>query len=117
MKLSAKTILLSTVSVLALLFWAGCDKDLSNADCDSVSSAYSADVKPLIIANCTAAGCHNAGSARGDFTTYAGLKAVADNGQLNQRVNERRDMPPSGSLSREDRLKIKCWITHGAPDN
>ena len=84
----------------------------------SINSAYNANIKPIITANCTfIGGCHAAGSAYGDLSTHAGLKAKVDNGSLNTRVLVDKNMPPSGALSLDDRKKIKCWINNGAPNN
>lgn len=102
---------------IVALPWIACNKDLSNIDCGSIPATYATDVKPIITANCSTSGCHGAGSHNGDFTTYAGLKTVADNGQLDNRVNVARDMPPSSQLSLDDRKKIKCWINNGALNN
>lgn len=102
--------------VFAVLFSCS-DKDLSDIDCSNIASTYSTDIKPIISNNCTLSGCHAAGSPNGDFTTYTGLKSVADNGKLNEQVIIDKKMPPSGPLSLDDRKKIKCWLNNGAPNN
>lgn len=91
--------------------------DLNNVDCSTINAGYNANVKPILSGNCLSSGCHNSGSANGDFTTYAGLKAKADNGSLNNRVVEQRNMPPSGALSTDNLKSIKCWINSGSPNN
>ena len=103
---------------VALLF-TGCKKEetLDNIDCSKVNAAYSANIKPLINTNCVSSGCHNANSTNGDFTAHAGLKSKADNGSLNNRVIQQKNMPPSGSLTSDDLKKIKCWINSGSPNN
>ena|ERR1041385_390194 len=100
-------------------YFLSCKKkdEYADLDCSQISSAYNANIKPIINANCNSSGCHGAGSSNGDFTVYAGLKAKADNGSLNTRVLEDKTMPPSGALSLDDRKKIKCWINNGAPNN
>ena len=90
---------------------------IDNANCSKVSSEYSANIRSIIDANCLSSGCHNVSSVNGDFTNYAGLKAVADKGKLQDRVINQKNMPPSGSLPLEDLKKIKCWISSGAPNN
>ena len=92
------------------------EKD-SKVDCNTLSAAYTANVKPIIVGNCLSSGCHNAGSTNGDFNTYAGLKTSADNGSLNKKVVQDKSMPPTGSLSQDDRNKIQCWVSAGAPNN
>lgn len=111
-------ILLSTS--ISLFF--GCKKkdkkdDLNNLDCSKINSSYSSDIKPIIAANCLSSGCHSAGSANGDLTTYEGVKAKVDNGSIDNRVIQQRTMPLSGSLAMDDLKKIKCWLNSGASNN
>ena len=107
------------ISFLALLAIQSCKKKdpLDNVDCSKVNAAYAVNVKPIINANCVSSGCHNANSVNGDFTSYAGLKAKADNGSLNSRVIQQKTMPPSSPLSLSDLKSIKCWIDSGSPNN
>ena len=88
--------------------------DLNNLDCSAINSKYASDIKPIIDANCLASGCHNTGSANGDFTTYSGLKAKADNGSLDNRVIQQRNMPLAGSLRIGDLKKIEWCLNSGA---
>jgi len=111
-----RTKLFFLVFLLALT-WLSCDKDLDKVDCTNVPASYNDHIKPLVTTNCALPGCHAAGSSNGDYTTYAGLKAVADNGKLEDRVIHDRDMPPGQPLSLDDRKKIKCWLNNGAPNN
>ena len=116
MKNLGKIILLGLVAVSVYLF--SCKKDdYKNLDCSTISSGFNANIKPIIDANCISSGCHNSGSSNGDLTTYLGCKAKVDNGQMNARVLEDKNMPPSKPLSLDDRKKIKCWIESGAPNN
>ncbi len=85
--------------------------------CDSIYESYQLTIVPIINSNCTTSGCHDAGSPSGNFTTYNGLKAKVDNGALRKRVLEDKDMPPSGSLSQEERDKLNCWLEKAAPNN
>ncbi len=108
--------------LLLLALAASCSKkqnpnDLSNIDCSSINAKYAADIKPIMSASCIYSGCHEAGSSRGDFTAYAGLKAVADKGSLESKVIKDQSMPPSGPCSLDNRKQIQCWINAGAPNN
>jgi len=105
------------LAAVALLAVGSCRDDLRDIDCSSINSAYTANISPIILNSCVSPGCHNAGSTNGDFTTYAGLKAVADDGSLDDAVNIKKTMPKNGSLSVDDRKKIRCWINNGAPNN
>lgn len=87
------------------------------ADCGIENVTFSADILPLVQANCAISGCHVAGTGRTILTEHARIKAVADNGQLNQRVFISKDMPPSGPLSSCQMKVLKAWIEQGAPNN
>ena len=111
--------ILFTVLIIFCTVIYNCKKDeYKNLDCSTISSAYTANIKPIINSNCTSSSCHGAGSSNGDYTSYAGLKAKVDNGSLDNRVLQKKDMPKNASpLSLDDRKKIKCWIEGGAPNN
>ena len=94
-----------------------------------IQVSYLNDIRPILMTYCFGTGpqrCHvtntNQG-ANGDFTTYAGIKAKADNGSLEARVlNPLGGMPPSYTtgpipVTEEDKLKIRYWIDAGAPNN
>ena len=105
-------------SPFVLLYIYSCKKnEYKNIDCNSIQAKYSSDIFPIINSKCNSSGCHGAGSSKGDFTNYQGLKAKADNGSIEKRVLVNKDMPPSGSLSSEERNKIKCWLNNGAQNN
>lgn len=95
-----------------------CKKDdYKNLDCGSTPNTYSNEIAPMVSKNCSAAACHGSGSANGDYTSYVGLKVVADKGSLENKVLHDKTMPPSKPLPLEDRRKLKCWIEAGAPNN
>lgn len=113
-----KTILLFLL-IVGIACWNGCKKkdEYKNLNCSSINSSYTSSIKPIIDANCTASGCHGAKSPNGDYTTYEGLLIRVNNGTLSKRVLYTKDMPQNGSLSLDDRDKIKCWLDSGAPKN
>ena len=110
-----------------ILFSLACTKEESNPpaeeiDCMGITSTYSADVKAIIDLSCAISGCHVNGFIRGDFTTYEGLKTEIDNGSVQLRTIEQRDMPPSNSsgptsLTDAQIQLLHCWIEDGAPNN
>ena len=114
-----KTVLASVLIIFIFSFLENCKKDdLKNLDCSKVSATYSGSIKPLVTSQCaTSNGCHGVGSSRGDYTTYSGLKAAADNGSLENKTINDKSMPPSGALSLDDRKKIKCWLNNSSPNN
>lgn len=86
--------------------------------CDTVSVSYSADIQPILAANCYE--CHSDGSNVAGFTfdAHAELKNYADGGSLVARINDASNpMPPSGLLSSCDREKIEAWVKAGAANN
>ncbi len=94
----------------------------SQATACTATISYSLTIASIISANCSSSGaCHGTSSVNGDYTTYAGLKADASNGKLNNRVvvnnnthNAPAYVPP---ISATDRDKINCWIQQSAPNN
>jgi len=74
-------------------------------------------ISSLTASKCNSASCHGSGSSNGDFTAYAGIKPLADNGRLETRVLDLQDMPRNGSLTSEQLGQFKCWLDDGAPDN
>jgi hypothetical protein len=115
-----KIILITSCIVAICMVLQNCKKkdDLKNVDCSTVAATYNSDIKLLMTSQCTSGGgCHGTGSSRGDYTSYAGLKAAADNGSLESKTITNKSMPPSGALSLDDRKKIKCWLNNGSPNN
>jgi uncharacterized membrane protein len=83
----------------------------SSVDCASIT--YSATIQPLVATKCAISGCH-----AGSYGTYAGLKTIADNGNLYDQVIGSNNMPTGGvDMSCEQRAQIECWINAGAPNN
>lgn len=117
--MNKKTILLACILALAIAVPFACKTQKSSTaavdKCAGVAATYSADIKPIIDANCLK--CHGAGSPKGDFTTYEGLKTVAASGELEFKVIHQQSMPPKGPLPEEDRKKISCWLSSGFQNN
>lgn len=82
--------------------------------CDSTIS-YADDVVPIVSTHCV--GCHDGFTVSSDFSSYANLKIVADNGALKQKVYTTHDMPQGGTMPDGDRIILKCWAQQGAPNN
>jgi hypothetical protein len=88
---------------------------------DTVNVTYSLTVKNIITNKCQ--GCHSGGSPQAgiNLSTYAGLKAEADNGRLWGAVNHNpgySPMPKNGSkLSICELTQIQKWIGAGSPNN
>jgi hypothetical protein len=99
------------------LFFSCGKKEYKDVDCSAHPHLYSAHIKPIISTSCAIPGCHVAGFADGDFTSYSGVKASIDAGKFQKAVLYKKNMPESGPLPLEERQKINCWIEDGAPDN
>ncbi|THU37194.1 cytochrome c [Niastella caeni] len=84
-------------------------------NCNGAHTSFSADVFPIIQANC-ANSCHGTGSTNGPgpLTTYEQIKNAA------QRIKPAvvsRYMPKVGSLTTSQIKSISCWVDAGAPNN
>lgn len=102
----------------------GTNPDMMQEDpCDGVTATFSDDVLPILNAACALSGCHvTGGQGSGNFESYAGVKAKADNGSLLNRAVIQGNMPPSNSsgpqsLTDDQKLAIQCWIDAGAMNN
>jgi hypothetical protein len=111
-----KYYLLYGITILMVAF--GCKKrdEYKDQNCSSVNATYQNSIKPIIDRSCTLSGCHDAGSANGNYTTYEGVLARVKNGTLSKRVLYEKDMPRDKPLSLDERKLIKCWIDNGAPE-
>lgn len=88
--------------------------------CDTTNTTYSGFIKPLMDAKCV--NCHSGASPSGqiDLSTYAAIKAQADNGKLYGSIAQLsgyKPMPQGGKLSNCDISKVKIWVDRGAPQN
>ena len=92
-----------------------CDK------CDTTDFKYSTAIKQIMQNKCQ--GCHNPALLGGniDLSTYAGVKAVADNGKLYGSIIWTAGfsaMPKGGVKMPECEIRqIKKWIDAGSPNN
>lgn len=119
MRMKKNILIASAAIAIMTVTLAGCREkdDMSGFDCTVTNAKYSTDILPIVTASCVKSGCHDAGSSKGDYTTYDGLKAKVDNGTLQERVVEKQNMPKGGDLLPEQRARIKCWIVAGGPNN
>lgn len=91
------------------------------SECDTVNMKYTADVVPILSANCYS--CHGNGNASAGVTldSYAGVKFVAESGDLIGTITHASGYPamPQGGakLSDCDINKIKSWIANGTQNN
>lgn len=89
--------------------------------CDTVNMTYSADIKPILQANCY--GCHGNGAATAGISldSYSGVEKQAKNSNLVGVITHSSGYPamPLGKpkLSDCDINKIKDWVARGAQNN
>lgn len=86
------------------------------AQCDTTAMSFSADIKPIIEANCVS--CHTPGGQEevSPFNDYDGVVSYSD--QIVERVKGVGSiMPPTGKLPACDQQKIESWVKAGAPNN
>ncbi|MFT5724350.1 MAG: hypothetical protein ACI9JN_001469 [Bacteroidia bacterium] len=88
--------------------------------CDTSNVTFSMNVWPIIDATCR--GCHAGSAASGGvkITNYNQLKAIVDNGNLENvlsRNGPKSPMPPGGPLQKCASDQIRIWIAEGAKDN
>lgn len=89
--------------------------------CDTTNVKYSTHIKPLIENNCQ--GCHSGASPGGgiDLATYAGVKAIADDGKLFGTISYLSgysQMPKNGNKLTDCQINmVKIWINQGSPQN
>lgn len=96
-----------------LFLFVSCEEDLILTG-EEVS--YAADIRPLIDQNCTASGCHGAGSLEFELLTYNQVKLEA--ADIRQLIWVEQDAPHySVALSDADREKFKDWVDGGALNN
>lgn len=88
--------------------------------CDSTAT-WSADIQPLIQAQCVS--CHQGASASGglDLSTHANVQNSTLNGSLIDRIQRGSGdplaMPPSGPLTNCNQAKFRVWERGGALPN
>lgn len=98
------------------------EEDLNGgATCSSSNMTYTANIKPILQSFCFS--CHGNGLSENgvNFDTYAGVKAVVDNGKLIGVITHSAGFPamPQGGAKLSDCniSKIQDWINHGALNN
>lgn len=119
-----RTTIVATSSVVFLLmtFVAGCTREPELDGYPEVS--FINEVKPIISANCTQAGCHT--GSRGEFPLVSYEDIAGAVSPFNARKSElykaitgrsERMMPPSGPMDDEQIRTIFVWIEQGAKNN
>ncbi len=124
--------LLYSFSFILMLALLSCSKsneaDLQKADqgsnagsCTTANMKFSADIVPILQANCNS--CHNTIRTEAAVNTenYSSVKMIADNGLLIGTITHASGFPPmpqgKPKLADCNINKIRAWISQGAPNN
>lgn len=94
-----------------------CKKPLERVPCDGTVQNWDGNVVNIIADGCSGSNCHGAGSSRGDFTSYAGIKPYLDDQSFENTVLVDRSMPRGGTLADSSLAKLQCWFEQGYPEN
>jgi hypothetical protein len=108
---------------IILLVISGCYYDVEEelypaadvANCDTVNTAYSARISPLISTHCATSGCHVPNGQLPDLSNYNDVAANVD--IIEQRAIIEKTMPPAGPLPPCDIIALQTWINRGALNN
>lgn len=103
---------------LLLILLVSCGKDKPTPAPEGCNATYTGDIKTIVASKCAIAGCHNGQTNLVNFTTYANLKARADNGRLKEFVLDKGIMPPANAtqLTESEKETFKCWLEDDAPE-
>ena len=121
-----KLISVSLALVMFLFIVFSCSKENeqelgAGSICETSNMTYAANIQPILENFCYS--CHGRGLFQNgiNFDTYAGVKAVADNGKLVGAISHSAGfvaMPQSApKLSDCNINRIKAWVNSGAPNN
>lgn len=95
--------------------------DPNAGGCNTENRSFAADIQPVITNNCL--GCHSGGAPSGgiNLSTYAGVKAVADSGQLLGAIRREAGFSPmpqgAAPLPQCTIDQFAAWVADGAPNN
>jgi hypothetical protein len=121
-----KTSIALSLMLAGIIMFVACKKnslpaDNSSGTCVTTGMKFSTDITPILSANCYS--CHSGTTINGgiNLSTYAGVKAVADNGKLVGSVSHApgfKPMPDGGvKMNSCNIAKIQAWVTAGALNN
>lgn len=109
--------LFSFILILASCTFNNEDDLYGDIECDSENVTFSADIQSIVATNCATIGCHVAGGQPPILESYDNIKAIVDNGLMEERVIIQRNMPPGTILDDCVIEFIEVWINEGAPNN
>ena len=78
---------------------------------------YDDGISQILNVSCAIPSCHDGSSGLTNYSNYAAVKVIVDNGRLRERVIVDKDMPPSQPLHPCERQQLDAWLKDGAPEN
>lgn len=111
------------IAFIMCIIFVSCEKNTAtpqalSGTCNTSNITYNNTIQAIVSYDCAySTSCHAAGSNYPDFTSYAGIKQYADNGQLYEQLFVSKRMPPSPQLMLDlcTLNQIQAWINTGAP--
>ncbi len=107
------------LSVLSGCYYDNAEELYGTTPCDASAVTWTADIQPMLQANCVS--CHSGASASAglDLSTYTLVKGSIANvtGRMNKPIGDPLIMPPSGRLSTCSLTKLDAWVAAGALEN
>lgn len=91
-------------------------EDLYGIECDTSNLTYSNQMEKIIAESCATTGCHVSGNGIVIYDSYGSVKNGVDNGTIIDRVINKKNMPPSGTMSDCNYSLINEWIKQGAKE-
>jgi uncharacterized membrane protein len=117
MKRTVTVFILGTmISLLAFSCRKDSDDEGYTPECSGDAPKFAANVNPLIQSRCATSGCHAAGSGNGPG-------ALDNHGHIKHNASAIRSavasgrMPKNGTLTKEEKNRIICWIDAGAKND
>lgn len=113
------TLLISGVLLTSMFLGACKHENLETINGDSI--CFERDILPIFVSNCAMSGCHDAvtHADKYDLSNYTAImkKGITPGNPDNSEIWEvivDGEMPPNGSLTREQKSYLKSWIAAGA---
>ncbi len=114
---TSQVIYTAVVSMCFIIGLSACSEEKIDPSCDGSDITYDNFIKSFVQSNCLGGSCHSSGSGNGDFTTFAKLQVVVNNGKFTSEVLVNQTMPQGSTLNQDELNKVQCWADAGFPEN
>lgn len=119
---SMKTLILIIKMILLVMVFSCKHAPLVQYDCTGLTPGYTAEIKPILDANCATSGCHSGSNpAKGiglaDYTDASAASANKNFLGAIQQLSGYIKMPKEADKLSDNEIKlIYCWIENGSPE-